>query len=103
MGWKGEEAEYSGKSKFLDDYIHGGKLLQRAQPASRLFPSRDELCQYDLSTRKTSHPRDFILAIIPQYGFYKVPTTARVMGFGELFLDCFQQGERVGWNFVPMD
>jgi hypothetical protein len=52
--------------------------------------------------RMTTHSRDFILAIMPQYEFYKVPETAKDMSFGELFVDCFQQGRKAGWDLHPL-
>ena len=63
--------------------------------------------RYDLepnltSSRRTSHPCDFLLAVMPQYDFYQVPSNAKDMSFGELFLDCFQQGRRAGFNLHPL-
>ncbi|KAG7126267.1 hypothetical protein HYQ44_001307, partial [Verticillium longisporum] len=54
-------------------------------------PRARDLGLHLVSTRQTSKGRDFILAIMPQYQFYKVPTTARKMTFSELFLDCCHQ------------
>jgi len=47
------------------------------------------------SRRRTSHLRDFILAIMPQYEFYRVPLNAKRMSFRQLFLDCQLQLQRV--------
>jgi hypothetical protein len=44
-----------------------------------------------MSARLTSKPRDFILAVAPQYGSYKTPSIASRMTFEELFMDCCRQ------------
>jgi hypothetical protein len=43
------------------------------------------------SPRRTSKARDFILAIMPQYEFYSIPTNARCRSFSDLWHDCFMQ------------
>jgi hypothetical protein len=43
------------------------------------------------SPHRTSKPRDFILAIMPQYACYTVPINAKSVTFPELFIDCFSQ------------
>lgn len=40
------------------------------------------------STRRTTKPRDYILATMPQFMFFKVPNNARRMTFTELFFNC---------------
>ena len=45
------------------------------------------------STHRTTKPRDFILATMPQYVFYTVPHNAKEMSFLELFRDCCVQLE----------
>ena len=42
---------------------------------------------------RTTKSRDFILAVMPQYGFYKVPPSAKDMTFSQLFIDCCNQLE----------
>jgi hypothetical protein len=83
-------------------FVNDG-IVRRNQPLkSRPFPSQWELLPHQTSTRLTSHPRDFILALMPQYDFYQVPQNARRMKFGELFVDCFEQGRRAGWELAPL-
>ena len=55
------------------------------------FPSHLEFSSQFTSTRRTSKPRDFILAIMPQYTFYTVPKDAKSMTFAQLFVDCYHQ------------
>ncbi|KAJ7263565.1 hypothetical protein B0H12DRAFT_1103012 [Mycena haematopus] len=55
------------------------------------LPRARDLCIYLSSMRRTSKPRDFILAIMPQYGFYRVPRNARQMTFTQLYIDCCHQ------------
>jgi hypothetical protein len=66
------------------------------------FPTAEDFLEYKHSTHRTSHSRDFILTIMPQYRFYVVPVMAKQMKFGELFVDCFHQGQEVGWNLIPL-
>lgn len=63
---------------------------------------RDELWSQLNSSRTTSKPRDFILATMPQYEWYKMPPNARTMSFGELFVDCFEQGRNAKRGFAPL-
>jgi len=77
-------------------------------PASRRIPARVPMAgdfkPLRSSLRRTTLPRDFILAIMPQYTFYTVPENAKEMTYPQLFIDCVQQlrkangetGEEVG-------
>jgi hypothetical protein len=56
-----------------------------------MYPGKRYFQHQLQSTRCTSKARDFILAIMPQYGFYKVPSDAKSMTFTQLFLDCCDQ------------
>jgi Heterokaryon incompatibility protein (HET) len=91
-------------SEFLRAFLSNG-TVSRYSPAilhDIPYPTTADFLNYSNSTRRTSHARDFILAIMPQYSFYQVPQTAKQMTFGELFVDCFQQGLNAGWNLAPL-
>lgn len=63
-------------------------------PQPNLFPMYPgkRYFQHQLqSTRCTSKASDFILAIMPQYGFYTIPSDAKSMTFTQLFLNCCDQ------------
>ena len=77
---------------FMSAFLHSGTVVRGTEP-ERDFPNLIELWFQDSSKRRTSKPRDFILAIMPQYRFYTVPKNAKQMTFGQLFLDCFRQME----------
>ena len=53
------------------------------------------------SLRVTSKPRDFILAILPQYGWYIPPENVKAMDFGKLWIDCYHQAWKAGYGFIP--
>lgn len=65
----------------------------RSRRSDRLpyFPQKMEILNLSSSPRRTGVARDFILAIMPQYAFYKVPADAKSMSFSQLFVDCYQQ------------
>ncbi|CAG7556530.1 unnamed protein product [Fusarium equiseti] len=96
--------------RFIIALLTNGSITRRSRIHSSLgFFSegsatgfRDELWSQLNSMRVTSHPRDFILATLPQYGWYAPPTQARSMSFGELFVDCFEQGRRACRGFAPL-
>jgi hypothetical protein len=90
------------KLTFMYAYLNCGTVTMESSPTSRPFPTMYELMTNFHSTRKTSHPRDFILAVMPQYDFYTVPANAKQMSFGELFVDCFQQAHRGGFRSAPL-
>ncbi|EEY21395.1 predicted protein [Verticillium alfalfae VaMs.102] len=82
----------TGKWSFFDAYFGLGEAARASSgKVSPAVPRARDLGLHLVSTRQTSKGRDFILAIMPQYQFYKVPTTARKMTFSELFLDCCRQ------------
>jgi hypothetical protein len=87
---------------FLNNFIHCGSISRSPPLKSSPVPSRGELFNHINSMRMTTHSRDFILAIMPQYEFYKVPEIAKDMSFGQLFVDCFQQGRKAGWDLHPL-
>ena len=82
------------KLNFIRAFFNCGSA-KRPSAAIHLpeFPSHLELSSQFTSTRRTSKPRDFILAIMPQYTFYTVPKNAKSMTFAQLFVDCYRQLE----------
>jgi hypothetical protein len=84
----------SSKSHFIYAFFRYG-TVHRAR-TSRIrpdCPTEDDFLNIMTSTRRTSKSRDFILAVMPQYGFYTVPANAKSMTFSTLLLDCFRQLE----------
>lgn len=75
---------------FLRAFFTCGTAARAARHPPQ-FPSVGTLWLERTSTRRTSKPRDFILAIMPQYAFYTLPKNAKAMSFAELFVDCFVQ------------
>ena len=53
------------------------------------------------SQRAASEPRDYIYATMPPFPWYKYPTNAENMAFGELFLDLYNQAAENRHTFVP--
>jgi hypothetical protein len=100
-GWDDRQDQSKGL-EFLRAFLNCGTVSRFPPQRSPPFPSGEHLLRYITNTRRTSKPRDFILAIMPQYGFYTVPTNARDMNFGELLVDCFQQGRKAGWYLQPL-
>jgi hypothetical protein len=39
---------------------------------------------------------------MPKYQFYHLPPGAKDMSFGNLFINCGQQGENAGWSLAPL-
>jgi hypothetical protein len=80
----------------MNAFLHNGTISRDSLPeranAKRGFSW--ELRQYSNSRRKTTEARDFILAIMPQYGWYKKPEAVKSMSFGEIFFDCYNQALR---------
>jgi hypothetical protein len=87
---------------FFRAFITNGSVSRTQSELPMQVPSIREICMHYNSVRRTTKPRDFILAIMPQYRFYTVPQNAREMTFGELFIDCSQSAERnglqIGWS-----
>ena len=52
--------------------------------------------------RRTTKGRDFILAIMPQFMFYRVPADAKEMTFSALFFDCIRQLSDIGHSLAPL-
>ena len=56
-----------------------------------------------MSKRCTSKPRDFILAVMPQFSFYIVPKNAKKLSFQDLFIDCTTQlRTKTGSDLAPL-
>ena len=82
----------TGKWDFVHAYFHLGKVSRTCiRNKTAQTPRARDILLHLTSTRHTSKPRDFILAIMPQYAFYRVPKDARKMTFSELFLECCRQ------------
>lgn len=90
------------QSEFIHAFLTCGTVEMKSSKISRPIPTAYELMTNYHSTRKTSHARDFILAVMPQYEFYTVPGIAKNMSFGELFVDCIQQAQRKGFPYAPL-
>ena len=101
-GMDEEVAEWE-YNMFLKAYINNGFVARRACHASR-HRVRDLTNDFAIhlnSLRVTSKPRDFVLAILPQYGWYRAPLDVKRLTFGELWIDCVQQADRSGFKFFP--
>ena len=88
---------------FLKAYINNGFVARRACQESRhrVRGLTNDFAIHLNSLRITSKPRDFILAILPQYGWYRAPPNVKRLTFGELWIDCVQQAEKHGFKFFP--
>jgi hypothetical protein len=73
---------------FVDAYLRCGSAAR--SPIIRTLV-RPHLQAFQISARRTTKSQDFILAFMPQYDFYTVPTNAKDLSFGELFVDCVSQ------------
>lgn len=102
-GWGNQREEKFDPMPFLKAFLYEGTVTRACPVTENVFLPIVEDFLHDIeSIRETSHARDFILAILPKYGFYKVPAMAKQMTFGELFVDCFQQGEEADWSLAPL-
>ena len=72
--------------------------------APSTFPVRDDFSLHLTSTRRTGKPRDFILAIMPQYTFYTLPPNAKDMTFQQLYVDSLRQLRKLqeSHGFTPL-
>jgi hypothetical protein len=78
-------------AKFEGAFFQEGTISRSPRNEVSKAPFAMDFDIHKLSTRLTSRPRDFILAIMPQYQFYTVPPNARIMSFSDLLDDCFSQ------------
>lgn len=58
--------------------------------------------EHEWSPRRTSKPRDFILAIMSTYKWHRAPQNSKTMKFGELYIDCVRQVSQHGIFFTPL-
>ena len=80
------------KHHFLSAFFNNQSVTRRAAPRRQAEkPRPQDILVHLTSTRHTSKPRDFVLAIFPQFEFYQVPPNARSMTFSQLFIDCCRQ------------
>ena len=95
-----EEWEYN---MFIRAFINNGFVTRKACSPSRhrVRDLTNDFAIHANSLRKTSKERDFLLAILPQYGWYVKPKNIKSLTFGELWIDCIQQAERSGFKFFP--
>jgi len=87
--------------KFIYAFIGDGTVSRRSGKHSHDRPRNFNYLDHMFSKRRTSKPRDFILAIMPQYDWYWVPEKARQMTFEELFLDACVQATQKGAHMRP--
>jgi hypothetical protein len=89
-------------NNFINAFLDNGFVSRKPRKTSRNAKrplSYGELVLHINSMRVTSNPRDFIFAILPQYGWYMPPDSARSLTFGQLFVDAFYQAQRSGFGF----
>jgi hypothetical protein len=90
------------KNDLVDAFLNLGTASRRYENREVLLPNERDIMLQLNSARVTSKPRDFILAIMPQYGFYKAPQNAKQLTFTELFLDCARQLRGVNSGLSPL-
>ena len=97
---QGSEPEYR---EFINAFLTNGSVSRSTHGANRYRPRplTNDFIIHINSLRETSKPRDFILAILPQYGWYLPPHGVRQMTFGQLWLDCWRQAQLAGYPFTP--
>jgi hypothetical protein len=97
MAWSLHANNPTGSSelfvKFQHAFLNCSSVARCPRNKQRSVPANLEFYIHISSTRRTSEPRDFILAIMPQYKCYTVPKAAKQMSFGQLFVDCCNQLE----------
>ena len=89
---------------FANAYIHS-KTITRSKPRRRTLAEDIYSGSFIVanlgSQRAASEPRDYIYATMPPFPWYKYPTNAEKMAFGELFLDLYNQAAENRHTFVP--
>ncbi|KAK5654676.1 hypothetical protein OQA88_6999 [Cercophora sp. LCS_1] len=78
---------------FIQAYFELGEVVRSVRDVAEVpeVPRARDLHIHLTSTRHTTKSIDFILAVMPQYSFYKLPHNAKRMSFSDLFLDCCRQ------------
>lgn len=87
---------------FISAYIHNGTVTRNRNGYTTQHSFQYNLGAQFNSVRVTSKPRDFILAIMPQFKWYSVPPNAKQLKFGKLFLDCCKQASEKGVHLSPL-
>lgn len=89
--------------EFVHAFLHYGTVTRRAVISDRHRQRSPyaEFRNHGNSMRRTTKARDFILAILPQYGWYVAPPNIRGSSFGALWLDCCKQANASGNAFYP--
>lgn len=75
---------------FVRAFVMGGTVSRPGTPQSNT-DTLVHLLSFENSPRRTTVPRDFILATMPQCHWYSVPANAKAMSFPEIFRDCATQ------------
>lgn len=91
--WSSEDDGNLGEPmRFIEAFVNNGVVSRRMSqnPGPSPLP-RTYFWFCITSTGRSSKPRDYILATMPQFRFYRVPPNARTMTFTELFTDCADQ------------
>lgn len=99
--WK-SNIEREQRKEFLHAFLTCGTISRTSVNPRPSVPTKLDLGLHFQSVRRTGNPKDFTLAVMPQYDFYTVPVDAKQMIFRELFVDCFQQGARADWGLWPL-
>ena len=89
---------------FADAYVHS-KTIARPRPRRRAVTEDIHtgfFVEANLaSQRAASEPRDYIYATMPPFPWYKYPTNAENMAFGDLFVDLYNQAAESRHTFAP--
>jgi hypothetical protein len=83
---------------FIHAFFNDG-IVSRKVTSSTIYDLDHEF--HTESHERTTHPRDYILALMPQYRWYKVPESVKKMSFGELFVDCCKQSQNSAYPLIP--
>lgn len=89
--------------QFLRAFLTSGHVSRKRVPTQMPSVSRNvyDYWLYMHSTRRTSKPRDYILAVMPQYSWYAVPSDAKSMTFQQLFNNCIEQASLKSESGLP--
>ena len=91
-------------SDFANAYVHG-KTIQRSKPRPRTMAEDIHTGFFVdanlVSQRAASEPRDYIYATMAPFPWYKYPTDAENMAFGEIFIDLYNQAAEKRHTFAP--
>jgi Heterokaryon incompatibility protein (HET) len=80
--------------KFMFAFLEDGSVSrQRTTKPSRCTLNIYYIWDHMDSVRRATKPRDYILALMPQFEWYSTPANAKQMTFGELFLNCCIQAK----------